>query len=78
MRRSAQGDNVGRLRRFVICLVVALLVAPRPAGAYSVLAHESNIDALWDAQIRPLLLAKYPGTSTGPWRRRGRTRTAGP
>jgi hypothetical protein len=63
MRRSAQGDNVGRLRRFVTCLVVALLVVPRPAGAYSVLAHESNIDALWDAQIRPLLLAKYPGTS---------------
>jgi hypothetical protein len=55
---------VGRLRPLVICVVVALLVAPGPAGAYSVLAHESNIDALWDAQIRPLLLEKYPGTST--------------
>jgi len=39
------------------------VLAPRPAGAYSVLAHESNIDALWDAKIRPLLLARYPRTS---------------
>jgi hypothetical protein len=28
-----------------------------------VLAHESNIDALWDSQIRPSLLARYPRTS---------------
>ena len=27
------------------------------------LAHESNIDALWDAGIRPLLLHKYPRTT---------------
>jgi len=36
------------------------LAAARPAGAYSVLAHESNIDALWAAQIRPLLRARFP------------------
>jgi hypothetical protein len=36
---------------------------PRPAAAYSVLAHESNIDAVWNSHIRPLLLAKYPHTS---------------
>jgi hypothetical protein len=34
-----------------------------PARAYSVLAHESNVDAVWDARIRPLLLARYPRTS---------------
>ncbi len=39
------------------------MFAPSEARAYSVLAHQSNIDALWDAQIRPLLLAKYPRTS---------------
>jgi hypothetical protein len=51
-----------RLR--AVAVVVALLfLVPPPAEAYSVLAHESNIDALWEAQIRPLLLAKYPGTS---------------
>jgi hypothetical protein len=48
------------------CVAVAaalLLCVPRTAEAYSVLAHESNIDALWDSHIRPLLLAKYPRTS---------------
>jgi zinc dependent phospholipase C len=44
-------------------LLAIVAIAARPARAYSVLAHESNIDALWDARIRPLLLAKYPGTS---------------
>jgi hypothetical protein len=44
-------------------IIVAAVLAPRDARAYSVLAHQSNIDALWDAQIRPLLLAKYPRTS---------------
>jgi hypothetical protein len=44
-------------------LIAAAILAPRDARAYSVLAHQSNIDALWDAQIRPLLLAKYPRTS---------------
>ena len=39
-----------------------MVLAPRSAGAYSVLAHESNIDALWDAEIRPLLLARFPRT----------------
>lgn len=47
-----------------ILLTAALVLAPAGrAHAYSVLAHESNIDALWDARIRPLLLAKYPRTS---------------
>jgi zinc dependent phospholipase C len=36
------------------------MLAPRPAAAYSVLAHEACVDALWDASIRPLLLRRYP------------------
>ena len=50
-------------RASALAAVLVLLWATEPARAYSVLAHESNIDALWDAQIRPLLLARYPGTS---------------
>lgn len=50
------------LRSLATLLVAATLFAPSEARAYSVLAHQSNIDALWDAQIRPLLLAKYPRT----------------
>jgi len=41
-------------------LLVALLVAPKPARAYSVLAHEANIDALWEPAIRPLLARRFP------------------
>jgi hypothetical protein len=56
--------TAGRRSALVLVLVAAwLLIAARPAISYSVLAHESNIDALWDTQIRPLLLAKYPRTT---------------
>src|SRR6187402_1515572 len=53
------------LRRPALTLVAMALVcaiAPRGAEAYSVLAHESNIDAVWDSHIRPVLLARYPST----------------
>ena len=32
-------------------------------SGYSVLTHEQFVDLLWDEQIKPLLLQKYPGTS---------------
>ena len=54
----------GRARALAWVLIVILpFTVVRPVAAYSVLAHESNIDALWDTQIRQLLLAKYPRTS---------------
>ena len=53
-----------RLSRALAATVIVAALAPaRPVRAYSVLAHESNIDALWASNIRPLLLAKYPHTS---------------
>ncbi len=51
-------------RRLAAAATIALvLAAPRPARAYSVLAHEANIDALWDAGIRPLLIRRFPRTT---------------
>ena len=50
-------------RLIAAAVVAAALLLPGRAAAYSVLAHESNIDALWDSHIRPLLLARYPGTA---------------
>jgi Zinc dependent phospholipase C len=47
----------------VAAMVVSGLFAPRPAAAYSVLAHEANIDALWDGTIAPLLQARFPEAS---------------
>lgn len=53
--------------RFKWALVAALvcvgLSVPRPAAAYSVLAHEANIDALWDSTIKAMLLARFPDTT---------------
>ena len=44
----------------VLVLLLAMLCVPREVCAYSVLAHEANIDALWDTSIRPLLARRYP------------------
>ncbi|MCU1382395.1 MAG: hypothetical protein JWL71_1092 [Acidobacteria bacterium] len=48
------------MSRVALAVLLALLVAPRDAGAYSVLAHEANIDALWDTSLRPLLARRFP------------------
>jgi hypothetical protein len=41
-----------------------VLTLVRPASAYSVLAHESMVDAVWDDVIGPMLKARYPGANT--------------
>jgi hypothetical protein len=42
------------------CVLTLALLAPPDAGAYSVLAHEANIDALWESSLRPLLSRRFP------------------
>jgi hypothetical protein len=52
------------VRRARLVLAGVLLLAPaREALAYSVLAHEANIDALWETSLRPLLARRYPRAS---------------
>lgn len=36
------------------------IAVPSRASAYSVFAHEANVDALWDTGVRPLLERRYP------------------
>ena len=48
-----------RLRSLFVVLLV-LLTAAHPAGAYSVLTHEQLIDLTWDSAIVPLLKSRYP------------------
>jgi hypothetical protein len=43
--------------------IIALLLAPPPSSAYSVLAHEAIVDAAWDEAIKPLLLERFPRAS---------------
>lgn len=44
-------------------LPLLLLIALPHAQAYSVLTHEAIIDASWDHEIKPLLLARFPGST---------------
>jgi hypothetical protein len=64
MRPSTQAATKGPLKfvKFVIVAIMmfAGLCVPRQAVGYSVLAHEANIDALWDATIKTLLQARFP------------------
>jgi len=60
---GASAKKMARLLAFAIALMLAMLVTTRDASAYSVLAHEANVDALWDSAIRPLLVRRFPSTT---------------
>lgn len=53
------------LARFAIVAttVIVGLAVPTPAAGYSVLAHEANIDALWNGTIKAMLQARFPHTT---------------
>lgn len=44
------------------CAILILGIAPR-GSAYSVLTHEEVIDLLWNDQIAPMLLRRFPGAT---------------
>src|SRR5579863_1764050 len=46
-----------------LCLIAAWVLVTAPCFAYSVLTHEAIIDSVWDTEIRPMLMARYPDTS---------------
>ena len=46
-----------------MALLLIVCSLSRASGGYSVLTHEEIIDLLWENQIKPLLLEKYPATS---------------
>jgi hypothetical protein len=50
----------------VLTIAVALVLSlgwPGDAAAYAVLAHEAIIDSAWNANIRPLLLKRFPSAT---------------
>lgn len=51
------------MRRAFALLLGLLFIVPTPAPAYSVLAHEAIIDVLWDTNIRPMLLRRFPNAT---------------
>ncbi len=50
------------VRRLLIgCFALStVLLVSRPAHAYSVLAHEAMVDAMWTSTITPLLRQRFP------------------
>src|ERR1700730_15568166 len=51
------------LRGLLVGILVCALILPSPTRAYAVLAHEAIIDAAWETHIKPLLLARFPGST---------------
>jgi hypothetical protein len=47
----------------VAALLLVTLIFSGGGSAYSVLTHEEIVDLLWSAQIRPLILKRYPALS---------------
>ena len=47
----------------MLALLLVMLGFSGGGSAYSVLTHEEIVDLLWAAQIRPLILTRYPGLS---------------
>lgn len=53
-----------RVRRASLAfLLAAALIWPAATPGYAVLAHEAIIDAAWETHVKPLLLAKFPGST---------------
>src|SRR3984893_3345089 len=51
------------VRAFAIMALVLSLSWPSKTAAYAVLSHEAIIDSVWDTNIRPLLLKRFPGAT---------------
>jgi Zinc dependent phospholipase C len=65
MQPAKMGHRHGILLR-VLAAILALglcLSWPGEALAYAVLAHEAIIDVAWDANIRPLLVKRFPAST---------------
>src|ERR1700736_595358 len=60
MGRMGSSDAFS-VRTFAIITVLVLSLSwPGKTAAYAVLAHEAIIDSVWDTNIRPLLLKRFP------------------
>jgi zinc dependent phospholipase C len=52
------------VRAFAVIIALVLSIGfPSNTAAYAVLAHEAIIDSVWDTNIRPLLLRRFPGAT---------------
>src|ERR1700674_4410678 len=62
MRRG--GGRTWFARVSALLLALFLFVGwPAQTAAYAVLSHEAIIDSVWDTNIRPLLLKRFPAAT---------------
>jgi hypothetical protein len=53
------------LRSFAIIVALVLAVGyPIKTEGYAVLAHEAIVDSVWNCNLRPLLLKRFPGATS--------------
>ena len=55
--------GASRTRIIVSCALSLFLAWPTSSDAYSVLSHETIVDAAWKTDIRPLLLKRFPNAA---------------
>jgi hypothetical protein len=48
----------------LLLTIAAVCLSERRAAAYSVLAHQGAVDAMWDGEITPLLRQRFSGLTT--------------
>lgn len=60
-----KGPRQGRCRacQRLLSILIVIVSFSHAVHAYSVLTHEEIVDLVWEDQIRPLLLARFPGLS---------------
>ncbi len=63
MHPSLQSPRLFVRNLLRVAVVLALLFTSQSSSAYSVLTHEQVVDLLWKAQIRPMLVAKFPNAT---------------
>jgi hypothetical protein len=51
------------MAKWILTIVLLLPFAPK-CSAYAVLTHEAIIDSVWDDSLRPLLLQRFPKTTS--------------
>src|SRR5690349_9945795 len=49
--------------------ILLILGIPRPSSGYSVIMHQAIVDAEWEDQLRPFLLARFPNATPDDLRR---------
>lgn len=63
MNRRGSSHSRNAVALAVTLALVLILLLPLQCSAYAVLSHEAIIDAIWDTNLKPLLLKRFPNAT---------------